>query len=317
MPALTVRAITKALSDYVRPDEDILAKMNLVMPRLYNLGNWQDLVEEWDIETTNDYVALPEWSDTLLAGMISDAPSHVSGRWQDYKVTGYSSNGPAPIYGMIDDGWHPIKEDIEIEANSDLFTLNIDPVTPDTVLPSEGQINIVGWRETTGDATRDSKTEEIITLDGTASITSAYADWHTITQITFEDVHAYVDVIAVRSGVDLATLARVRGDGASRYRRYRFTNPANATTGVRTLLKRGWEPVLTEDDIVYLGNLNVIKHGLLGMLAEDNADLERASYHWNVCKMLLEDEIHSVRGPAKPRPNIDPTGMGASISNIL
>ena len=60
MPALTVKAVTKALSDYVRPDEDIVAKLNMVMPRLYAMGMWRDLLYDWSIETTNDYFALPE-----------------------------------------------------------------------------------------------------------------------------------------------------------------------------------------------------------------------------------------------------------------
>jgi hypothetical protein len=43
------------------------------------------------------------------------------------------------------------------------------------------------------------------------------------------------------------------------------------------------------------------KHALLGKLAEDNADVERASYHWGACRQLLDDEIGSARGAAQPK----------------
>lgn len=319
MPALTVRAITKALSDYVRPDEDIVAKLNLVMPRLYALGNWRDLVYDWTIETDNDYFALPEDSEMMMAAMVSDAPQHIASRWHDYRTSGYAANGPYPVYGVVDDGWHATKEDIDIDATADSFGLTFDPVTPDTALPSEGAIRITGWRETSGDTERDSQTTEIITLDGTSTMSSAYTDWHEITEIAFEDVHQWVDVIAVEGVTDLATMARVRGDGVARYRRFRFSNPSEDTKGVRLLLKRAWVPVQTEDDLVYLGDLNAIKHGLLGMLAEDNADLQRSSYHWGLAQQLLENELTNARGPAKPRVKFDPTGLGSEsgVPNIL
>lgn len=317
MPALTVRAITKALSGYVRPDEDIVAKLNLVMPRLYAMGPWRDLVYEWTIETDNDYFALPEHAETALGVMVSDAPEQIQNRWRDYRNSGYMTSGPSPIYGVIDDGWHTTKEDIDIDATADTFGIDFDPVTPNTTLPSEGTITITGWRETTGDTDRDSKSIEVIEMDGSATLTSAYSDWYEITEIIFEDLHEMVDIIAVEGATDLATLASVRGDGTTRYRRYRFSNPSSNTVGVRLLLKRAWVPVLVENDLIHLGNLSAIKHGLLGMVAEDNADLERANYHWGVCKILLEDEVDAARGPAKPTVRLDPTGTGTAIPNIL
>ena len=70
-------------------------------------------------------------------------------------------------------------------------------------------------------------------------------------------------------------------------------------------------------DVVRPSNLNAIKHGLLGTVAEDNADLERANYHWNVCKQLLEEELDAYRGSAKPTVNFDPTGSGSRIPNVM
>ena len=60
----------------------------------------------------------------------------------------------------------------------------------------------------------------------------------------------------------------------------------------------------------YVSNIGALKHGLLGRIAEDNADLERANYHWQLCTKLLDDEAASATGAAQPRLNIDPFGTG-------
>jgi hypothetical protein len=44
---------------------------------------------------------------------------------------------------------------------------------------------------------------------------------------------------------------------------------------------------------------------------EDNADIERAEYHWNKCMQLMEEEAASSRGAALPRLNVDPYGTGS------
>ena len=62
---------------------------------------------------------------------------------------------------------------------------------------------------------------------------------------------------------------------------------------------------------------NAIKHGFLGCVAEDNADIERASYHWAICKQLLEEELDAYRGGAKPTLQFDPSGSGSRVPNIL
>ena len=273
MPALTVKAITKSLSGYVRPDEDVVSKLNLVMPRLYAMGMWRDLLFDWTIQTTNDYFTLPDQSAGLIGAMLDDAPVEMQARWHDYRIGGYASDGVAPIFGVVDDGWTPTKEDITVASVADLFSFSLNPVSPN-LLPSEGTITVEGWRSDGTNTDKTLHTVEVFSLDGSAQMISDYDTWVEVTSIYFEGVFAPVDV---RVEDEFATsLATVRGDGIARYRRFRFSNPANSTRVIRLLLKRSWETVFTENDFVYLGNLNAIKHGLLGMIAEDNGDLERA-----------------------------------------
>jgi hypothetical protein len=73
---------------------------------------------------------------------------------------------------------------------------------------------------------------------------------------------------------------------------------------------------MDESDVVYLGNVNCIKHGILATTAEDNADIERANYHWQVCKQLLEDEKDAYRGGARQTMRVDPYSGNGTPYNM-
>ena len=320
MPALTVKAVTKALSEYVRPDEDLVAKLNLVMPRLYAMGMWKDLLYDWSIETTNDYFALPEHSESLLGAMLEDSPVEARSQWHDYRIGGYAKAGPSPIFGVVDDGYHPTKESIAHTTAAHIYTLLIKPVAPNTTLPTEGSITIVYGRSSDGVVGEDVVESYTFELSGGSSATPPTTAYQVmdIKSISFEDVPEKVQVgTQATTDIHEPILAIIKGDGVARYRRFRFSNPSAEVKNIKLLLKRAWEPVLVQDDLIYLGNLNAIKHGLLGMLAEDNADLERAQYHWTICQKLLDEELDAARGAAKPRVSLDPSGSGSTIPNIM
>ena len=96
----------------------------------------------------------------------------------------------------------------------------------------------------------------------------------------------------------------------SRYRRYRIPSATEDTTA-HVLVKRAFEPLVNNDDLIYISNLAAIKHGLLGLLAEDNADLERAQYHWAEAQKNMELEMESARGSAIPNIQFDIMGIGS------
>ena len=323
MPALTVKAVTKALSDYVRPDEDIVAKLNMVMPRLYAMGMWRDLLYDWSIETTNDYFALPEHADSLLGAMLQNSPVEAQSQWHDYRISGYASDGPAPIFGIVDDGFHPTKEEIPYSSSKN-YLLKAVPIPTNTVLPTEGEVTI----DILGDINVDYEYQN--NVDTHSSVTASFGS-PAISSFEFDDgslkvknisyygVPEKIRIIAENDAdaTEKIILAEIKGDGVARYRRFRFHNSDSSVKNVKLLLKRAWEPVLTQDDIMYLGNLNVIKHGLLGMLAEDNADLERAQYHWTICRQLLDEELDATRGAAKPKVTVRPAGNNFNTPNIM
>ena len=89
------------------------------------------------------------------------------------------------------------------------------------------------------------------------------------------------------------------GNGVARYRRYRVPK-AQTGTYAHILCKRRFMPVADDNDLVYISHTGALKHALLAVLAEDNADLERAEIHWGKCRQLLDEQLDQYRGPARP-----------------
>ena len=82
-------------------------------------------------------------------------------------------------------------------------------------------------------------------------------------------------------------------------------------------MKRKFVDLLDSTDLIYVSSLSAIKHAMLGNIAEENADLERANYHWGVCGNILDEQLDAHRGAAKPTIKFDPSGVGAYTSNMM
>ena len=112
-------------------------------------------------------------------------------------------------------------------------------------------------------------------------------------------------------------LAVVNAAGTvSRFRRYRV-DVNNQKASLRLLLKRKFVPLVDENDVIHVSSLSAIKHAMLGNIAEENADLERANYHWSVCRGVLDEQLDAHRGAAKPAVRFDPAGSGGTVLNIM
>lgn len=99
-------------------------------------------------------------------------------------------------------------------------------------------------------------------------------------------------------------------------RRYRVGS-VDSDTKATLLLRRKWIDVDENTDTAYIPSDNsIIKHALLGKLAEDNADVQRAEYHWQTAQKLIESDLDSYRGGARPKLVIAPEGVGTGMSGM-
>lgn len=318
--AVTAGQLENLLTRYVPGGEDFYDYLNMVGPRLHALGNWRDLTHEIEISTDHPYFTIPRGFEAVLAGVVNDLPVRGSSRWQDYKTTGMlgTDKGPLPVYGMVDDGMRPAYIDLEDGDATEEgdYDISVKPQSPATALPDQGSV-YVDYVSADG-----SSASYEFDLSGETDISTSFASGSgasKITQILFQDVP---DVITVRvSPVSDGTsfdVAEGRGDEITRFRRFRFSNSDKTVKKVSLLLKREFMPIVDAYDQVYLGDININKHGILAVVAEDNSDLEAAEYHWSLCSRLLENEMHAYRGSIKPRVKLDPTGdSGYPTINIM
>lgn len=316
MPAMTVKSLSDQLSSYCSPDQRFIPVLNLVLPRLYAMGFWRDLAFEYKITTSNGYFTLPLDAESIMAVTVDQAPQSLWAQWHDYSIGGipntYSAYG---MFGAVDDGFHVTKEVLDSTKGYNFFLV---PVSPNQYLPNDGIVT-VNYTLLDGSNVHDK-------LDLTTAISGNTLEYdfgisyeaNSISQIRFDGIPFDVQLHAIEDGLTVADkliMAEGRGDTIFRYRRYRTRTPSNVTQEIFLLLKRAFIPIMGESDIVYLGNVNCIKHGILATTAEDNADIERANYHWQVCKQLLEDEKDAYRGGARQSMRVDPySGNGSPLN---
>ena len=138
-----------------------------------------------------------------------------------------------------------------------------------------------------------------------------YAVWHDYRLFGEPSQTASSDVTSLMSGVFEDGYS-----GAGGRRRYRIS-PVDSDTKATLLMKRKFVDVAIDAHLVFIPNdSSIIKHGLLGKLAEDNADIQRAEYHWGVCKRQIDSDLDSYRGGARPKLHIAPEGVGSGMSGM-
>lgn len=317
--ASTVSYLERTLQKYVRPDEDFLCVLNMALPRLYSLGYWKDLLIQ-EVQSTNyRYFTLPRTAESVISISVDDIPTQLRSVWHDLRITGPMTGGPPQIFGAVDDGLHATVVDLDPANN---YGLRVRPVAPYTNLPTEGRVDVEVVTDSTVAANKIKYL--VFPLDGSTSLrvltpaTGSYIS--EIRSISFVDVPREVEVVVEPANTALQTLTvgSGRGTEVARYRRFRINNETLQDRTVFMLLKRRFEVLMNQEDIVYLDNINALKHAILGTIAEDNADIERANYHWGVCNLLLDQEKDAHRGMVRPTLKLDPTGgSGYHVPNLF
>jgi len=320
MATLTVAGVEEALSKFKSVGSSFIQELNLVLPRLYAMGMWRDLLFETTISTTDQNFTLPDDAEAIVSALIDNDPAAAKSQFHDYRITGRNKDGTTLFsYGIVDDGFVPTINELQADKS---YYIQVEPIKPQTTIPrtSNNFITVTGLN--------NSSTPERITytpnFDTASAAVSSTAQFTTIEEIRNGDSSLVnpVRIVAVNaaSASDQLELATVQeANKVNSYRRYRIGNHPSDTIKktLRVLVKRKFKTLINSYDVVRPSNLNAIKHALLGSVAEENADLERANYHWNVCRQLLDEELDAYRGEAKPVLRFDPSGSGTRVPNIV
>ena len=306
MPATTINQLIPILSQYVEPDGDFKNSLNQVLSRIYNMGTYRDLTVQYSLPVADNCITLPDDASSVLHTTVNNQPVPVRALWHDFKSVGTGIGTGELTWGLIDAGYHPLKKLI----TSPTDTLHIVPADQSNTksnfsVTDGGEIRIVA---TDGDKSYQSTTDSVSDSDVSLTFPSPISS---VLNIRFEGL---ADTFDIRTDAldPNTTIATVGPDsGVTRYRRFRLNRSVDGETIVHVLCKRAFQPIRSDDDIAYVDNIGALKHGLLGRMSDDNADIERAEYHWNKCMQLMEEEIAASRGAAIPRLNVDPYGTGS------
>lgn len=304
MPAYTVAQLHTILGSYVQPGGSFSAALSQVLPRLYAMGLWRDLTFEDTLDGSPGYFSLPLEADSMLAVTINDYPRPARSLWQDIRIIGKQTSLP-PIFGAVDDGYHSVLLDMKdvqgVDKEEDVVAVTGNQL----VARIAGTTSAMGSTAFSGEVSiRVQGTDNQIFLltqdqSGLSMLFTSVAAFNKVLSVEFDGVSAAIDL--VDSAFPTKVIASVpTGSGVLRHRRFRIRKDDTNDTNVHVLCKRFCPAIFDDSTIVHLGNINAIKHALLGLIAEDNADLERANYHWGVCEKLLDEDLGSHHGTAKP-----------------
>jgi len=325
MATLTVQGVQDALisvagSPAATPD-DFRKELNLALPRLYNMGMWRDLLFEHVVTTTNDTFTIPTSAESIINAVVDydattedfSSPQPIRAQFHDYRLSGRDDDGSTlAIYGIVDDGYSPT---VEAPVKGKTYSLRMEPLPPNTTMSAALENVFVTYSDGTNISKVDQDAVYVsdggkFTSAGGSSLSTSGNGTTDITSISEIRVGVAPLAVPVRllwvetgSSPEVTLVAADKlqqANTVTRYRRYRVSNPNNKTIQLRLLLKRKFEHLLSATDIVYISSLSAIKHALLGTIAENNADLERSNYHWAVCQQVLDQQLDSHRGAAKP-----------------
>ena len=347
MPALTTDQLHLTHSKYLDvadadDPENFREALNEIMPRIYKMGYWREMLVEHTQDASAGYVSLPLDTDSIVAGLLDDDPLPTRSLWHDYKLFGTNDDDTTVLSAFIDDGYAPTYRDLVSGSNYQLYVSTLKE--PFSALPNEGTVSVKYRQYSDASSVASSLVPPDTILKGSSysradltlnaslnypeSIIHADQDITEVLSISWSGLEPdhpiivrakYQGVSGGSSGTDSSKdllLTDINTtNGSSRYRRFRIGGTTSSSSA-HMLLKRKWVNVDSGSDLVHIPSNAIIKHALLGKLAEDNADLQRAQYHWTLVSQLLESDTDSYRGAAKPTLHIAPNGVGGGMSGM-
>ena len=351
MPAKTTEQLFATHSQYLDASfsnqESFRNALNEIMPRIYKMGYWREMLVEHTQDASDGYVSLPQDTDSIVAGILDNNPLPTRSLWHDYKILGTNNQDITNIAAFIDDGYAPTYRDLDSDSQYKIVIATVKE--PFTDFTPTGTLNIryrqhsdaaqAGAAVVAGATELKGVSFSEVNTDFDLGVVPTYAQnqghqvssdqdisevlsisWNKVTEdYPFIVKAVYTGPAGVGGSTDSTKdllLAEINTSfGSSRYRRFRVGG-TNSTSSAHMLLKRRWVDVDGASDLVHMPSNAILKHALLGKLSEDNADIQRAQYHWGTVKELLEVDTDSYRGAAKPTLKIAPGGVGGGMTGM-
>lgn len=324
MPAATLEQLTDRLTRYADPNGPPFAEaLSGVLERIYSLGLWQDITDERVLTVQRDLtISIPRDTDTVLHWILNESPAGpIRPLWHDYRLLGKGANPPSAA-GLVDAGYRATRVPLAAAGHGLFYVVasNDDYRTANWPGPGGGGHGTLVVEATDGTKIYRQSNETLPAYAFGFGYDSGDDSFETVSEILsirYTDFLVPYDIRTDENDPDSVIATVGPGSGVCRYRTFRV-NGSQPDDSVRVLLKRRPPALTSTQDIVHIGNHNALKHGLLAVLAEENADLERSQFHWTECVRILNEELGTLDVGHQFALNIDLTGHGGlPVQTIL
>lgn len=316
MHATTLGQLNSQLKSYTQPGTSFARYLNQALEVIYGMGIWRDLTIEGTFDCSAGYVTLPEEADSVLYATFNNQPARVHSLWHDYRAVGDRYDSTLS-FGLVDDGFKPLLVEIPEGATMNFYLSPADSSLDKTTVFNDAtngeEIQFVAYDADGKKFLLKRDSENYYYSENPALIPVGFES------ISYSGLLNKYDVTTLIAGSSPTTVGLTTvgpGNGVCRFRRYRVPQ-ATADSYVHVLCKRQFLPVEKDSDIVYINNIAALKHALLAIVAEDNADLERSEIHWGKCRQILDEQLDQYRGPARPSLNLQMNGEGILATRNL
>jgi hypothetical protein len=138
VPALTTSQLHRTHSQYLDAS-DITPQafrfaLNEIMPRIYKMGYWREMMVEHTQEASSGYVSLPPETDAIVSGILDNEPLPTRSLWHDYKIYGTNDQDTTTVSAFIDDGYAPTYRDL---VDGREYSISIATLKVGANIPSE------------------------------------------------------------------------------------------------------------------------------------------------------------------------------------
>lgn len=285
--------------------DDFINLLNQSLNRLIQAGRWSGGLVHAAFPTSIGYVTLPYELLSIMGVSMGNAPVPVFGNQHEFLISGPGHiDETKPAVGILD-------------FINDGFATRIDPVPYSTLqIVLDLAIDI-------------GKTFRIYGQGSTRTVYDVFGEGMNIvtTGLTTSEGTAFLSVTGIEVPVNTAgastmiggwTLNGVDPSGTvtqlgyyypnetrpayARYKTGTFNtqSPAQANLVIRTLCQRRFIPVYKETDWVIPGSIGALKAAMQAVQCEDANNYAQAAPLWETAYGILNNEVHSGRGAARP-----------------
>lgn len=296
-------------------------KLNQVMERIFSIGTFKGMWKRPTLRTYGNRLTLPRGFDTARGADPCDGPPFpIYSEFHRFVAGGdrYINNDCICQYALT-----LISESAQTFIEPSDVTYTIRAVATET---ATGGLTFTGGFDENDDEILDTVSLDL--ANGATETTQQYTQLPDIQKIvTTNSVSLYyVDV-----DTSTATLMAVYAPGETTpsYRQYLISGGLADGSLVRVLCKLGFEPAITNNDLVIPGHMGALKLGLQALQFEDKVDPINAGIYWgpnypdrNPGKMsgaidLLDAEIAELGAGEQVAFQVSPDFGAGSIVNVI